>query len=121
MNAFEAVNSVDRSALSKSACAIVLCMSASARSAVTKLFMGRSFLSGMVLRDFHSHTRLDRPAHFPRTTGHALPCSAQTDFLGAGAHALHRLRNPVRPAMGRAQGRIGGRGLRGFSYEFAHG
>lgn len=78
-------------------------------------FMGRSFLSGMLLRDFHSHTRLDRPAHFPRTTGHALPCSAQTDFLGAGAHALHRLRNLVRPAMGRAQGQIGGRGLRGFS------
>lgn len=99
-------------------------MNSSARPAASSSsigFMGRSFLFGMLLRDLHSSTGMDRPAHFSPATGHALPSSAQTDFLGAGAHALHHLRNLARPAMGRAQGRIGGRGLRGVFYGVANG
>ena len=54
---------------------------------------------------------------FPRTVGHALPCSAQTDLLGAcGRDSACHLRNLARPFKGRAQGQIGGRGLRGFSF-----
>lgn len=83
-------------------------------------FMGRFFRLGGWGQSLH-FTGLDRPAHFSPATGHALPSSAQTDFLGAGAHALHHLRNLARPAMGRAQGRIGGRGLRGVFYGVANG
>jgi hypothetical protein len=78
--------------------------------------MGRSFLVGLC--DDSHRTGLDRPTHnrFPRAPGHATPCSAQTDLLGAfGRDSARHLRNAARPFTGRAQGRIGGRGLRGFS------
>jgi len=62
---------------------------------------------------------------FPRAPSHAMPCSAMTPFPAVGGvlpcTCLH-LRNAARPhTRGRAQGRIGGRGLRGLFTEVTHG
>lgn len=70
-------------------------------------FMGRSFL-GWLSRDIH-FTGLDRPAHFPRSTSHALPCSAfNRPPCAAGLDTTQHLRNCARHSA------MGGRGLRGF-------
>lgn len=95
--------------------------SASKSSSVV-CFMGRSFMFGGWGQSLH-FTGLDRPAHFPRAPGHALPCSAHPDLLGAcGRDSAYHLRNAARPhTRGRAQGRIGGRGLLGFFTKVTHG
>lgn len=61
MNACDATSRVDRSALSKSASAMVLCMSASARNAVSTFFMGWSLSVGLC-ENAHC-TDLGQPAY----------------------------------------------------------
>lgn len=71
-------------------------------------FMGRSFLVGLC--ESAHRTGQDRPAHFPRPTGHALPCSAYNrPPCAAGLDTTRHLHNLA------PRGQVGVRGLRGFS------
>jgi hypothetical protein len=74
--------------------------------------MGRSFLVGLC--DDSHFTGLDRPAHFPRTKGHAAASGADT-FTAAG-----QLLPTLHPRNSATAGWIARRGLRVFSFEAAN-